>query len=214
MSGTITKKRSQAERNARFRKMRRIRGITSAGIVSVGLTLMLLASAPAQAQNSGSSRKQDSSQSDSLFAGTEKFAEGAIKSTEVNLDKSMLEMAGKSSDSKGRGTKAALASELDGVFVREYEYAKPGQYKMADVQKYLDRLDGNGWRHMVRERSADESTDICFRGGDDGEPSEMVIISAQPDQLSFVHLKGHMSMSDLSSLSHNFGPPQLKARPH
>ena len=195
--------------------IRRMMGrIKNAGIVSAGLVLIFLTAAYAQAQNASPNQKQDNVQGDSLFAGTEKFSKGAIKSTEVNLDKNMLAMAGKSFGPGGQGATAALAAGLDAVLVRDYEYAKPGQYKMADVQKYLDRLNGGGWFHMVRERSATENTDVCFRGGDDGEPSEMVVIAAQPDQLTFVYLKGRLSMSDLSKLSHNFGSPQLKTRSH
>lgn len=190
------------------------RGTMTKWITSLSLALTLFAATYAGAQNPPPNNRQDDSQSDPLFAGTGEFAKGAIKSTEVNLGKNMLAMAGKSFSAGSHGPQAELAKNLDAVFVREYQYAKPGQYKMADVQKYLNRLNGSGWTHMVRERSATENTDICFRGGDDGEPGEMVIVSAQPTELTFVHLKGRMSMSDLSKLGHNFGPPQLKTRPH
>src|ERR1700712_4689321 len=40
---------------------------------------------------------------DDLFAGTDKFAKGAKSSTEVNLDKNMLAMAGKFMDNDGDG---------------------------------------------------------------------------------------------------------------
>lgn len=198
---------------SRTGNVRMLGRIISAGMVSAGLALMLFISSNAQAQKSAANQKQDGVQSDSLFAGTEEFAKGAIKSTEVNLNKNMLSMAGNSFGPGGQGAEAGLAGKMDGVFVREYEYAKPGAYNMADVQKYIDRLNGNGWNHMVKERSATKNTDICFRGGDDGKPSEMVIIDASPHKLTFVHLTGHMSINDLSKLSHNYGSPQLKSRP-
>ena len=216
MTGAITEEYSRQEGAPVAGNARMANRLGKSAILSIGLALAILSSAYAQAQKSAPTQKQDDMQSDSLFAGTEEFAKGATKSTEVNLDKNMLAMAGKSfapGGAGGQGAEAALASKMDGVFVRDYQYAKPGDYNMADVQKYIDRLNGNGWSHIVREHSATESTDVCFRGGDDGEPSEMVVISTQPDHVTFVHLKGHMSMNDLSKLGHNFGTPELKARP-
>ncbi len=133
---------------------------------------------------------------DDLFDGTEKFAAKAKESNEVNLDKSMLGLAGK----KG-GEKGDLAKKLDFVVVRNYEYANEGDYNMADVTAYFKKLDAAGWKHLVRTRSAKESTDICVKQDNEGVTQEMVIISAEPKELSFVHLKGNVTMADMK----NFG---------
>lgn len=176
------------------------------GMVSIGLALAFLA-------GTAGAWSQASLQDDRLFAGWEKFAKGASDTTEVNLDKNMLSMAGKSLGISTDQTEAALAKRLDFIYIRDYKYAKPGQYNMAEVRKYIDRLDGGGWEHMIRERSATESTDICFRGGDDGEASELVIIAAEPTDLTFVHMKGQVSIDELSKLGEKYGAPKLKARP-
>lgn len=153
-------------------------------------------------------------QRDDLFAGAEKFAKNAKSSTEVNLDKNMLGMAGKfSAESNSDGSKevADLTTKMDFVIVREYEYDKPGLYNMADVEEFSNRLNGDGWSHVVRERSATENTDVCMKTDGDGI-SELVVISAQPQELTFVHLKGHMSMSDLEKAGGKYGVPQDKAK--
>jgi len=43
--------------------------------------------------------------------------------------------------------------------------------------------------------------DICTRSGDHGDSNEMVIMTAEPLELTFVHLRGRVSMSDLGKMS-------------
>ncbi|HWZ52016.1 MAG TPA: DUF4252 domain-containing protein [Granulicella sp.] len=155
---------------------------------------------------------------DTLFAGAERFAKGAKSTTEVNLDKSMLAMAGKFMQDSGKeGGKekdkakdkaADLAGKMDFVIVRSYEYASPGQYKRADLDEFQHRLDADGWSHIVKERSETESTDVCVKTDSEGQFSELVVISAEPLELTFVHLKGHMSMQELTRMGGRYGVPQ------
>jgi Domain of unknown function (DUF4252) len=147
-------------------------------------------------------------QKDELFAGADKFAHGAKSSTEVNLDKNMLGMVGKFGDDGDEKSGSDLARKMDFVIVRSYEYEKAGQYNMADVEEFRKRLEDGGWSHIVKERSATESTDVCVKADKDGQFSELVVISAEPTELTFVHLKGHMSMNDLSKMGSHYGVPQ------
>jgi hypothetical protein len=155
-------------------------------------------------------------QQDDVLAGVDKFSQGAKESNEVTLDKNMLGLAGgmmaKGNDSKAKD----LMKKMDSVMVRNYEYAAPGQYKMEDVEQIRKRLDSSGWSHLVKTHSATESTDIAVKSADEGMMSEMVIIDAAPLELNFIHLRGHMSLSDLSQMSGSFGgptDPMLKQRP-
>lgn len=145
---------------------------------------------------------------DDLFAGTERFAAGAKDSTEVNLDKNMLGLAGGMS-----GTNSNLMQKMDYVIVRSYQYAKPGAYNMADVEAFRKRLEGDGWSHLVKERSAKESTDVCVKTDHEGQMLELVVIDAEPQELNFVHLKGHMSMADMMKVGQQYGAPAPPAPP-
>ena len=161
---------------------------------------------------------------DDLFAGADKFAKGARSSTEVNLDRKMLGMASRflaSSDDdddkgkdKGGKSEAELAKKLDFVIVRTYEYDKPGKYSRADVDEIEHRLDTGGWSHIVRERSEEENTDICIKTDNNGEFSELVVITMEPTELTFIHLKGHMSMQDLTRVGGKYGVPQESMKAH
>jgi len=147
-------------------------------------------------------------QKDDLFAGTDKFAAGAKSTTEVNLDKNMLGMVGKFADDGLDKSGTELARKMDFVIVHEYEYESAGQYKMSDVEEFRKRLEDGGWSHIVKERSATESTDVCVKVDKDGQFSELVVISAEPTELTFVHLKGHMSLDDLTKVGAHYGVPQ------
>jgi hypothetical protein len=147
-------------------------------------------------------------QKDDLFAGADKFSQGAKATTEVNLDKNMLGLMGKFGDDGDDKSGSELAKKMDFVIVRSYEYAAPGQYNMADVEQFRKRLEDGGWSHVVKERSERESTDVCVRLGPNGEVSELVVISAEPTELTFVHLKGHMSAEDLMKMSDHYGAGQ------
>jgi len=128
---------------------------------------------------------------DELFAGTEKFAQGASESTEINLDPDTIGMM----DSHGKN--AELAKKVKFMTIRTYEYDKPGMYKMEDVEVFRKKLDDGTWKCSVRVRERDESTDICSRLGPDHETHEMVILTVEPKELTFIHMSGNMSLDDL-----------------
>lgn len=145
---------------------------------------------------------------DTLFAGAEKFAKGAKESNVVTLDKNALALAG------GKGHDM---SKMELIEVYSYEYSGPGMYKASDLEEFRHRLKGNGWSHIVSSKEEKEESDVWVRTTDNGESSEMVVISAEEDELSLVHLKGHMSLQDLTSMGAKYGAPtdvdaKLKSR--
>ena len=146
-------------------------------------------------------------QSDPMLAGAERFEQGAKEVTEVNLDKSMLAMAARFMGSDDADAKR-LMSKMDFVYVRSYEYAKAGGYRMEDVAQFRGRLEETKWSHVVKNRSATESTDIWIRTDDGGEFNELMVIAAEPTELTFVHLKGRMTMEELTKAGASYGVPQ------
>lgn len=129
---------------------------------------------------------------DGLFEGTEKFAQGAKEVTEVNMDKNMLGMVPKGD--------SGVAGRMDFIVVHSYTYDKPGMYRMEDVDVFRKRLADGSWNCFVHTRDKDGSTDICTRSGDHGDSNEMVIMTAEPLELTFVHLRGRVSVSDLGKM--------------
>jgi hypothetical protein len=136
---------------------------------------------------------------DNLFAGTEKFAQGARESTEINLDPDTMAMMNQ------HGRNADLAKKMKFMSIRTYEYDKPGMYKMEDVEVFRRKLDDSSWKCAIRVREKDESTDICSRLDSDNETREMVILTSEPTELTFIHIVGQMSLEDLSRAAQGMG---------
>jgi len=78
-------------------------------------------------------------------------------------------------------------------------------YKMEDVEAYRKKLTDGSWNCFIHSRDKDGSTDICQRTAADNETHEMVIMTAEPKELTFVHLKGKMTIDDLRKFSGGMG---------
>jgi Domain of unknown function (DUF4252) len=131
---------------------------------------------------------------DDLFAGTEKFAQGASDVTEINLDPKMMGMVG---DKKGGSD---LARKMNFMVIHTYTYDKPGMYRMEDVEAYRKKLEDGTWSCSVHVRDKSGTTDICSRTAADHESCEMVILTAEPKELTFIHMSGNMSLDDLGKM--------------
>jgi hypothetical protein len=132
------------------------------------------------------------------------LAARAANVTEVTLGKNMLEFAAKFMNGKHESDAATrqLIMGLDGIYVRDYEFEKPGEYSMDQVEQIRRVFDTPEWSSMVRERErkTGESTDIMMKMVN-GESRGMFILSAEPKELSIVLIIGPIRMDDLSKIS-------------
>lgn len=128
---------------------------------------------------------------DDLFAGTEKFAKGATDVSEINLDPKTMGLVRGDND-------GGMAHKMKFMVIRSYTYDKPGMYNMDDVEVYRKKLNDGTWSCSIHVRNKDGATDICSRTTPGSEGSEMVIISAEPKELSFIHMSGNVSLADMA----------------
>jgi hypothetical protein len=133
---------------------------------------------------------------DDLFAGAEKFAQGASDVTELNLDPNTIGMVG-----HGHGRDADMARKMNFMVIHTYKYDKPGMYSMDDFDAFRKRLTDGSWTCPIHTRSKTESTDICSRTLADHETNEMVILTAEPRELTFIHMSGKMSLGELNGMT-------------
>jgi hypothetical protein len=152
---------------------------------------------------------------DDLFDGTEKFNAGASQATELNMGPDMLDIV----SGKHGGD---VAHKLNFMVVRTYTYPREGMYKMEDVDIYRQKLKTGNWNCFIHtyEQKSGESTDICKRALPNDAGNEMVILTVQPKQLTFIHMSGHGSLADLGNLDMlgkmgkiKIEPPKEKASP-
>src|SRR5580658_8776895 len=92
------------------------------------------------------------------------LAARASNVTEVTLGKSMLAFAAKFMDGKdeddAEGKK--LIQGLDGIYVRDYEFDKEGQFSADEVEQLRKYFETSDWSPIVkeRERKSGETTDV------------------------------------------------------
>ncbi|HEY2470082.1 MAG TPA: DUF4252 domain-containing protein [Terracidiphilus sp.] len=132
------------------------------------------------------------------------LAARASNVTEVTLGKNMLGFAAKFMNGKDGDEMATrhLIEGLDGIYVRDYEFDKEGQYSMVDVDKLRQYFETAEWQPIVRERDkkSGETTDVMVKLVN-GETHGMFILDAEPRELSIVLILGPVKMEDLHKLS-------------
>ncbi len=122
--------------------------------------------------------------------------------TEVTLGKNMLGFAAKfmGKDRDDEATKQ-LIQNLDGIYVREYEFDKEGQYSMDQIDQLRKSFETPEWSPIVRERErkSGESTEVYVKQVN-GESRGMFILAAEPRELTIVLILGPIRMEDLGKL--------------
>ena len=131
------------------------------------------------------------------------LAARASNVTEVTLGKNMLAFASKFMNGKDQDEAATrrLIEGLDGIYVREYEFDKEGQYSMEEIEKLRAYFATSEWSPIVRERDkrGGETTDVMMKMVN-GESHGMFILEAAPKELTIVLILGPIRAEDLGKL--------------
>ncbi len=141
----------------------------------------------------------------------EKLGERATESVDVTLDASMLRLASGflSQDDPDEAHVKKIVAKLKGVYVRSFEFDKDGQYSTADVESMRAQFKTPEWSRIVGVKSnKGENTDIFIRKNGDAVAG-LVVIAAEPRELTVVHIDGSINPEDLTQLSGHLGIPQL-----
>lgn len=127
----------------------------------------------------------------------------AANVTEVTLGKGMLDFASKFMDKSDKDQAAVkqLIEGLDGIYVRDYEFDKEGQYSMDELQQLRQAFATPEWTPMVhvRESKGAESTDVMMKMVN-GEPHGIFVLDAEPKELTIVLILGPIRLDQLSEL--------------
>jgi Domain of unknown function (DUF4252) len=123
--------------------------------------------------------------------------------TEVTLNKNMLGFAAKFMNGKDQNDEATrqLIEGLDGIYVREYEFDKPGEYSLDQIQTVRQQFQTPEWSPMVhvRELKTGETTDVLMKMVN-GQSEGLFVLSAEPKELTIVLIMGPIRMDQLGDL--------------
>jgi hypothetical protein len=138
----------------------------------------------------------------------DKLASKASEVTNVTLDGSMLKLAGQQMSQKAAKSKsqkkafaAGLVSRLKGIYVKSFEFERPGEYTKADLESVTRQLESGGWKAIVHveEKKSGETTGVYIMQ-EGGETVGMAVVAAEPKELTVVNLVGPIDFSQLGSL--------------
>ncbi len=149
-----------------------------------------------------------------LPANLEKLAAKAEESVDVTLSGSMLRLAARfisDKDADAANVRKLIAG-LDGIYVRSFTFARDGEYNMADVDALRAQVQAPAWSRVVgvtSKRTGDD-VDVYFKIGAGDKLGGIVIIAAEPRELTIVNIAGTIDPDQLVDLGGEFHIPKLQ----
>jgi Domain of unknown function (DUF4252) len=143
-------------------------------------------------------------------SGIEALRHGASSKTEFTLDHSMLILASKL-DASNEDLVRVIAG-VSGVSVHRYRFAEPWAYDTDALRSVKDGYHSAGWMQLVNKHDKDGlpgATDLWIRWQND-VISNIAILVARSEEVTFVEIVGSISPLDLSHLGGHFGIPKIE----
>jgi hypothetical protein len=142
------------------------------------------------------------------FPGLEDAADEVV---DVTLDAQMLRVAAKffaSGDPDHRAI-GDMVRKLDGIYVRSYSFRQDAAYDRSIVAKVRGQL-GPNWKRIVNVRSKDRENVEVYTDMRGENIAGLVVISAEPRELTFVNIVGPIDLERLTDLGGQFGIPRVE----
>ena len=135
--------------------------------------------------------------------------QAASSKTEFTLDHSMLILASKL-DSDNDDLRRVIAG-VSGLSVHRYHFPGPWSYDADALRSVKDQYHAEGWRHLVNnhDKNGPGATDLWVHL-DNNAISNVAILLARANEVTFIEVSGSISPLDLSHLGGHFGIPKLE----
>ena len=149
----------------------------------------------------------------------DKIAANATERVEVTLDGNMLQtvagfLSSDDSDGDSADVKRVLAG-LKGVYVHSYTFGRDNAYPKEDLEAARARLKSFRWNRIVQSVSHEtgENTEIYLKNlTSPQDVPGLVILCAEPRELTVVHIAGKIDPEQVGKLSGKFGIPEFGER--
>lgn len=138
------------------------------------------------------------------------LADKAEEVVDVTLDASMIRIAASFLGKGDRDERAIrdLLQPLEGIYVRSYDFGHAGEYDMAIVDKIKSQL-GPSWKPMVTVKSRKKENVNVYADMRGDRVLGIVVIAAEPSELTIVNIVGPIDIDRLAELSGHFGIPDM-----
>ena len=138
----------------------------------------------------------------------------AKNSTNITLDGSLLKLAA-NIVGNGDDELKSLIHGLTGVYVRSYQFEKPGQYMETDLEPLRGYLRSGQWSKIVDVKEAAKgASEIYVQALPNDRLGGVVVISAEIKEVTVIFISGVMNANDIAKLSGNLGIPDLPDVPY
>lgn len=137
------------------------------------------------------------------------LGERATEVVDVTLDASMLKLAAKflNGDEDERRARDVIRG-LDGIYVRSYTFDHDGEYDRSLIEHVRSQL-GPSWKRIVSVRSKTKDNTEVYIATRNDNPIGLVVIDAEPRELTVVNIVGPIDLDKLSSIEGQFGVPHF-----
>ncbi len=150
-----------------------------------------------------------------LPASLERLAAKATEVVDVTMDASLLHLASRFlSDKNADDAKVKkLIEGLKGIYVRSFEFEKPGEYQESDLEPVRAQLRTPAWSRIVGVRSSKSGDNSeMYLKTQNGKIGGLAILVTDPKQLTIVSIEGTIDPDQLSELGGHFGIPKVDTR--
>ena len=147
----------------------------------------------------------------------DKLAAKAVESVDITLDGTMLRLAGRLLSGRNEDQSRArnLISGIESISVRSFTFAAAGEYSPGDVDAVRAQMQSAPWGRVVGVKNKEgDNVDVYFKDGGEGKLAGIVLIAAEPKELTVVSIVGAIDPSRLDELGGEFGIPKLDVDVH
>jgi hypothetical protein len=142
--------------------------------------------------------------------GIETLAQSASSKTAFTFDHSMLIFASKLEGDNDEFRR--VIAGVNGIAVHNYHFRAPGQYDPASLSSLDEEYRAAGWKRLMNrhdKNAASGMTDLWVRV-ENNAVSNIAVLLAKSNEVSFVVVSGSISPLDLSHLGGHFGIPKIE----
>ena len=142
------------------------------------------------------------------------LASRASETVDVRLDERLMQTTARLFSGKDDAELRDILKGVKGIYVKSFTFEKEGEYTEAEVDSVLSQLRGGLWSRIVSVRSRKDGDNVEVYLAMQGDQIEgLVVISAEPKELTVVNIVGPVNLDKLTKLEGQFGVPDLGIEP-
>lgn len=147
---------------------------------------------------------------DQIPQGVEYFREIASSKTEFTLDHSMLVFASKI-DSDNEDFRRVIAG-ISGLAVHSYRLPGVWMYDPKALDSVKQEYQATGWKQLLNrhDKNGDPGMSGLWVRFEHNAISNIAVLLARPNEVTFIEIAGSISPLDLSHLGGHFGIPRIE----